>query len=114
MLCLVRNDIDYLTKIFESVSQTLIHTNTDLSIQLVSAQCISIICQRLISQKKEIKSKYITKDYDALIEMLNNVNEDTRFIQIENLLFLTKLSKENALYIPLHHLTPVLKIYAEN
>lgn len=48
--------------------------------------------------KKEIKSKYITKDYDALIEMLNNVKEDTRFIQIENLLFLTKLSKENALY----------------
>ena len=79
LLCLVRNDIDYLTKIFESVSQTLIHTKADLSIQLVSAQCISIICQRLISQKKEIKSKYITKDYDALIEMLNNVNEDTRF-----------------------------------
>ena len=114
LLCLVRNDIDYLTKIFESVSQTLIHTKADLSIQLVSAQCISIICQRLISQKKEIKSKYITKDYDALIEMLNNVNEDTRFIPIENLLYLTKLSKENALYIPLHHLTPVLKIYAEN
>ena len=114
LLCLVRNDIDYLTKIFESVSQTLIHTKADLSIQLVSAQCISIICQRLISQKKEIKSKYITKDYDALIEMLNNVNEDTRFIPIENLLFLTKSSKENALYIPLHHLTPVLKIYAEN
>ena len=68
LLCLVRNDIDYLTKIFESVSQTLIHTKADLSIQLVSAQCISIICQRLISQKKEIKSKYITKDYDALIE----------------------------------------------
>ena len=114
LLCLVRNDIDYLTKIFESVSQTLINTKSDLSIQLVSAQCISIICQRLISQKKEIKSKYITKDYDALIEMLNKVNEDTRFIPIENILYLTKLSKENSLYIPLHHLTPVLKIYAEN
>ena len=114
LLCLVRNDIDYLTKIFESVSQTLINTKSDLSIQLVSAQCISIICQRLISQKKEIKSKYITKDYDALIEMLNKVNEDTRFIPIENILYLTKLSKENSLYIPLHHVTPVLKIYAEN
>ena len=114
LLCLVRNDIDYLTKIFESVSQTLINNKSDLSIQLVSAQCISIICQRLISQKKEITSRYITKDYDALIQMLNNVNEDTRFIPIENLLYLTKLSKENALYIPLHHLTPVLKIYAEN
>ena len=114
LLCLVRNDIDYLTKIFESVSQTLINNKSDLSIHLVSAQCISIICQRLISQKKEITSRYITKDYDALIQMLNNVNEDTRFIPIENLLYLTKLSKENALYIPLHHLTPVLKIYAEN
>ena len=114
LLCLVRNDIDYLTKIFESVSQTLIHPKSDLSIQLVSAQCISIICQRLISQKKEIQSKYITKNYDALILILNKVNEDTRFIPIENLLYLTKLSKENALYIPLHHLTPVLKIYAEN
>ena len=114
LLCLVRNDIDYLTKIFESVSQTLINPKSDLSIQLVSAQCISIICQRLISQKKEIKSKYITKNYDALILILNKVNEDTRFIPIENLLYLTKLSKENALYIPLHHLTPVLKIYAEN
>lgn len=59
--------------------------------------------------KKEINSKYITKDYDALIEILNKVNEDTRFIPIENLLYLTKLSKENSLYIPLHHLTPVLK-----
>ena len=114
LLCLVRNDIDYLTKIFESVSQTLINPKSDLSIQLVSAQCISIICQRLISQKKEIKSKYITKNYDALILILNKVNEDTRFIPIENLLYLTKLSKENALYIPLHHLTPILKIYAEN
>ena len=114
LLCLVRNDIDYLTKIFESVSQTLINPKSDLSIQLVSAQCISIICQRLISQKKEIQSKYITKNYDALILILNKVNEDTRFIPIENLLYLTKLSKENALYIPLHHLTPVLKIYAEN
>jgi len=114
LLCLVRNDIDYLTKIFESVSQTLIHSKADLSIQLVSAQCISIICQRLITQKKEIQSRYITKDYDALIEILNRVNEDTRFIPIENLLYLTKLSKENSLYIPLHHLTPVLKIYAEN
>ena len=114
LLCLVRNDIDYLTKIFESVSQTLINPKSDLSIQLVSAQCISIICQRLISQKKEIKSKCITKNYDALILILNKVNEDTRFIPIENLLYLTKLSKENALYIPLHHLTPVLKIYAEN
>ena len=55
LLCLVRNDIDYLTKIFESVSQTLIHTKSDLSIQLVSAQCISIICQRLISQKRKLK-----------------------------------------------------------
>ena len=114
LLCLVRNDIDYLTKIFESVSQTLINPKSDLSIQLVSAQCISIICQRLISQKKEIQSKYITKNYDALILILNKVNEDTRFIPIENLLYLTKLSKENALYIPLHQLTPVLKIYAEN
>ena len=114
LLCLVRNDINYLTKIFDSVSQTMINKKSDLSIQLVSAQCISIICQRLISQKKEIQSKYITKDYDALIEILNKVNEDTRFIPIENLLYLTKLSKENSLYIPLHHLTPVLKIYAEN
>ena len=114
LLCLVRNDINYLTKIFDSVSQTLINKKSDLSIQLVSAQCISIICQRLISQKKEIQSKYITKDYDALIELLNKVNEDTRFIPIENLLYLTKLSKETSLYIPLHHLTPVLKIYAEN
>ena len=114
LLCLVRNDINYLTKIFDSVSQTLINKKSDLSIQLVSAQCISIICQRLISQKKEIQSKFITKDYDALIELLNKVNEDTRFIPIENLLYLTKLSKENSLYIPLHHLTPVLKIYAEN
>ena len=114
LLCLVRNDINFLTKIFDSVSHTMINKKSDLSIQLVSAQCISIICQRLISQKKEIQSKYITKDYDTLIEILNKVNEDTRFIPIENLLYLTKLSKENALYIPLHHLTPVLKIYAEN
>ena len=114
LLCLVRNDSNCLTKIFDSVSQTMCNKKVDLSTQLVSAQCISIICQRLIAQKKDITSKFITKDFDALIDMLNKVNEDTIFIPIDNLLYLTKLNKETSLYIPLHHLTPVLKIYSEN
>ena len=114
LLCLVRNDNEMLKKIFNSVSLTMCHPKSDLSIQLVSAQCISIICQRLISTKKTIESECITNDFDKLIDLLDRVNEDTIFIPIENLLFLSKLNKEKALYVPLKHLNPILKIYSSN
>ena len=114
LLCLIRNDIEFLKKIFNTVSSTMCNELSDLSIQLVCAQCISIICQRLISLKKQIESDYFYKDFDKLIELLNKVNEDTIFIPIDNLLYLSKLNKEKSLYIPLKHLTPVLKVYAEN
>ena len=114
LLCLIRNDINFLTKIFDIVSGTMCNKLSDLSIQLVCAQCISIICQRLISLKKQIDSDFFYKDFDKLIDLLNKVNEETIFIPIENLLYLSKLNKEKSLYIPLNHLTPVLKIYAEN
>jgi hypothetical protein len=48
------------------------------------------------------------------MDLLNKVNEETTFIPIENLLFLSKLNKEKSLYIPLKDLTLILKIYAEN
>ena len=114
LLCLVRNDIDMLTNIFNSVSQTMCNAKSDLSIKLVSAQCISIICQRLIASKKQIESDYIINDYDALVELLTKVNEDTIFIPVENFLFLSKLNKQKALYVPLKHVVPVLKVYSEN
>ena len=116
LICLVRTDETYLTKIFNSVSQTMCNDkNNDLSIQLICAQCISIICQRLISQKKEIDSKkLIMKDFDKLIELLDKVNEETLFIPVENLLYLTKLNKETSLYLPHNHLTPLLQIYSNN
>ena len=116
LICLVRTDEAFLTKIFNSVSQTMCdNKNNDLSIQLICAQCISIICQRLISQKKEIDSKkLILKDFDKLIELLDKVNEETLFIPIENLLYLTKLNKETSLYLPHNHLTPLLQVYSNN
>ena len=116
LICLVRTDEVYLTKIFNSVSQTMCdNKNNDLSIQLICAQCISIICQRLIAQKKEIDSKkVIMKDFDKLIKLLEKVNEDTLFIPVENLLYLTKLNKETSLYLPHNHLTPLLQIYSNN
>ena len=114
LLSLVRNIPDFLKKIFDNVSKAMCHSSNDLSIQLVSAQCISIICQRLIASKKMIESDYICNDYDKLIELLGKVNEETIFIPIDNLLYLSKLNKEKSLYIPLKHLNPVLKIYAEN
>ena len=116
LICLVRTDDTYLTKIFNSVSQTMCdNKNNDLSIQLICAQCISIICQRLIAQKKEIDSKkLITKDFDTLIQLLDRVNEETLFIPVENLLYLTKLNKETSLYLPHNHLTPLLQIYSNN
>ena len=114
LLCLVRNDMDMLSKIFDAVSYAMCHEKADLSIELVSAQCISIICQRLISLKKSFDSEYIIKDYAQLIYLLDKVNEETIFIPVENLLFISKLNKEKALYVPLNHLTPLLKIYANN
>ena len=114
LLSLVRNDLDFLTKIFESVSTTMCNELSDLSVQLVCAQCISIICQRLIASKKMIESDIIIKDYDKLIDLLDKVNEETIFIPVENLLYLTKLNKEKSLYVPLKHLNRVLQIYADN
>ena len=116
LICLVRTDEAFLTKIFNSVSQTMCdNKNNDLSIQLICAQCISIICQRLITQKKEIDSKKaITKDFDTLVKLLDNVNEETLFIPVENLLYLTKINKETSLYLPHNHLTPLLQIYSNN
>ena len=116
LICLVRTDEAFLTKIFNSVSQTMCdNKNSDLSIQLICAQCISIICQRLITQKKEIDSKKtITKDFDTLVKLLDKVNEETLFIPVENLLYLTKINKETSLYLPHNHLTPLLQIYSNN
>ena len=114
LLSLIRNDFDFLTKIFESVSKTMCNELNDLSVQLVCAQCISIICQRLIFSKKMIESDIIIKDYDKLIDLLDKVNEETIFIPVENLLYLTKLNKEKSLYVPLKHLNRLLQIYADN
>ena len=114
LLCLIRNNLEFLTKIFDSVSTTMCNELSDLSVQLVCAQCISIICQRLIASKKMIESEKIIGDYDKLIDLLDKVNEETIFIPVKNLLYLTKLNKEKSLYIPLKHLTKVLQIYAEN
>ena len=114
LLSLIRNDFDFLIKIFESVSKTMCNELSDLSVQLVCAQCISIICQRLIASKKMIESDIIIKDYDKLIDLLDKVNEETIFIPVENLLYLTKLNKEKSLYVPLKHLNRVLQIYADN
>ena len=114
LLSLIRNDFDFLIKIFESVSKTMCNELNDLSVQLVCAQCISIICQRLIASKKMIESDIIIKDYDKLIDLLDKVNEETIFIPVENLLYLTKLNKEKSLYVPLKHLNRVLQIYADN
>jgi hypothetical protein len=116
LICLMRADEAYLTKIFNSVSQTMCdNKNNDLGIQLICAQCLSIICQRMISQKKEIDNKnIITKDFDILVKLLDKVNEDTLFIPVENLLYLTKINKETSLYLPHNHLNPILQIYSNN
>ena len=44
---------------------------------------------------------FFYKDFDKSMDLLNKVNEETTFIPIENLLFLSKLNKEKSLYIPL-------------
>ena len=59
LISIIRNDIDFLTKIFNAVSGPMCNELSDLSIQLVCAQCISIICQRLISLKKQIESDFL-------------------------------------------------------
>ncbi|MCQ2817892.1 MAG: hypothetical protein MJ252_11565 [archaeon] len=114
LLCLVRNDNEKMKIIFNSVSQTFIHPKSDLSIKLISAQCMSIICQRMIAKKMDFQSDNLFKVFDGIIDLLNKVNEDTIFIPIDNILYLTKLSPEKSLYVPLNHISPVLKVYASN
>jgi hypothetical protein len=51
--------------------------------------------------KKQIESDFFIKILINQWILLNQVNEETTFIPIENLLFLSKLNKEKSLYIPL-------------
>lgn len=113
LLLLVRNDYDMLSQIFEGVSVALCHPLSDTSVRLIASQCITNICARLKTSDRNFDSEFVLKNFDRLIVLLDEVNEETLIIPIDCILEISKLNKEKALYIPLNAIHPIVKIYSK-
>jgi hypothetical protein len=109
LLSCVKHDRELLIEIFEGVSLTLCSFQNDLSVSLVAAQCLSNICQRL----GECKNDNMLKNFIRLIQLLQETTEETIIIPIETILFLSKMDKDTALYIPINYSKLIVDIYAQ-
>lgn len=112
LLSLVKNDQQMLDAIFEGMTVSLCHIQSDLSVKLVSSICITNLCNKIHSEN------YDNKNFDALfpnlIQMLRSVTEDTLLIPIECIAALTKLNREKALYVPFNASKLIVEIYSKH
>lgn len=111
LLSLVKYDQMSLTEIFEGVSISLCHPNSDLSVQLVSCICLTNISGKI--NDTNFVSKSWSSLYPQLIKLLQDVNEDTLLIPIECISALSKLNKEKALYVPMTSSKLIVEIYSK-
>lgn len=111
LLSLVKQDENILKDIFEAASIALIHPNSDLSVCLVSAQCLSSICHKV--QGKEFDNENLINNYIRLIKLLEECNEETLLIPIETIVALSKINKEKALYVPLNSSKFFVHLYSK-
>jgi hypothetical protein len=120
LISILRNDVDFLKEIFMGVSIALTHQQSDLSICLVASQCLTSICQKLESNLKnqetgetKFESEYINKDLRKLIELIKETNEETILIPIDSILALSKLNKEEALFVPINNSKLIVETYSK-
>jgi hypothetical protein len=111
LLSLVRNDYTMLSNIFDGVSIALCHTNSDLSVKLVSCQCLTSICMKI--KQENFDSSYIDLVYPTLLHLLEETNEDTLIIPIEGITALSKINREKALMVPLKASKLIVEIYSK-
>ena len=120
LIFIVRNDIDLLKEIFVGVSISLTHQESDLSICLVASQCLTSICQKLELNMKnqetgetKFDNEYISRNFKKLIELITATNEDTLQIPIDCILALSKLNKEEAIFVPVNYAKLIVDTYSK-
>lgn len=111
LISLVKHDEVMLKEIFEGVSIALTHPQSDLSVCLVASQCLANICPK-IQNKETFQSPYIRKDFERLVRLLTETNEDTLSIPIETIEGLCQINKEEALYVPLNNAKLIVDTYS--
>lgn len=120
LISIVRNDIDFLIEIYTAVSMALTNHLSDLSITLVASQCLTSICSKLesILKNQEVgeinfKNEYTNKNFKKLVELIKETNDETLLIPIDCILALSKLNKEEALFVPLNYSKLVIDTYSK-
>jgi hypothetical protein len=111
LLSLVKHDVDILNAIFEGISVSLCHPESDLSVRLVSCLCLTSVCSKISST--EYNHQNIDLIYPQLIKLLQEVNEDTILIPIECIGALSAINKEKAMYVPLKASKLIVEIYSK-
>jgi hypothetical protein len=101
LISLVKYEEEIMKEIFESVSVSLTHPESDLSIKLVSSQCLTTICLKL-PKEKTFESRMIESNYIQWIKLMEEANEDTLMIPIDAICAMSIINKEQSLYVPLN------------
>jgi len=111
LLNLVKTDSVLLAAIFEGVSISLCHPNSDLSVKLVACQCLTNICMKI--KETNYENDKMQMVYLKLISLINEANEDTLGIPIECITALSKINKEKAIAVPINASKLIVEIYSK-
>jgi hypothetical protein len=111
LLNLVKTDSTMLAAIFEGVSISMCHPNSDLSVKLIACQCLTNICMKI--KENNYDNDKILLVYPQLIALLNQANEDTLIIPIECITAMSKINKEKAIYVPINASKLIVEIYSK-
>ncbi len=118
LLTLVKNDYDILVGIFSSVSISLCHKKSDLSVQLVACLCLTNVCKKLGNGNNgnngSFENDNIAHVCNKLLELLTTTNEDTLLIPIECLYALSVLNKEVAVFVSGRASKLIVEIYSNH
>jgi hypothetical protein len=111
LLSLIKHDKEILNAVFEGISLSLCHQNSDLSVRLVSCLCLTQVCSKINST--DYYHPNIEIIYPKLIQLLQEVSEETILIPIECISALSQINKEKALYVPYQASKLIVEIYSK-
>jgi len=114
MLELFSNDQTILSQIFEEISICINNYKNDLTISLIACKCLTRLTGILLELNDfKFDSEKIIDNYQNIIEIMKNTNEDTLLFPIQTINNLSKLNTKRALYVPLNHSSVFLDIYSK-
>ena len=114
MLDLFSDNEKILTKIFEEITICIKNYKDDLTISLITCKCLTRLSTLLKDQKDfKFDSENIIENYNNIIQIIKQTNEDTLLFPIQTINNLSKLNPKRALYVPLNHSHVFLDIYSK-